>query len=120
MLDNLPHRPASLYEALAPRRSQAHPGPAGVIHTSKHASWLNLAGIEPSLLSRQCLKPCGPDADTWRREVGARQTIRNADQARLHWTFRLEDACVSLPASLYLTKSVRRSSRRRMLQPDGR
>ena len=51
-----------------------------------------MAEIELSLLSRQCLKPRVPDAGTLRQEVDAWQAIRNADQAHLHWTFRLEDA----------------------------
>ena len=51
-----------------------------------------MAEIEPSRLSRQCLKPRVPDADTPRREVDAWQAVRNAAQARLHWTFGLEDA----------------------------
>ena len=51
-----------------------------------------VAEIELSLLSRQCLKPRVPDAETLRREVDAWQQARNADQARIHWTFRLENA----------------------------
>ncbi len=51
-----------------------------------------MAEIELSLLSRQCLKPRVPDAETLRQEVNAWQAVRNADRARLHWTFRLEDA----------------------------
>ena len=50
-----------------------------------------MAEIELSLLSRQCLKPSVPDAETLRREVDAWQQARNADKARIHWAFRLEN-----------------------------
>jgi hypothetical protein len=46
------------------------------------------AEIELSLLSRQCLKQRVPDAETLRAEIDVWQAIRNADQARLHWSFR--------------------------------
>lgn len=92
-LDNLnTHHPASLYEAFAPEEAKRILDRLEFRHTPKHASWLNMAGIELSLLSRQCLKPRVPDAATLRQEIDAWQDVRNADHARLHWTFRLEDA----------------------------
>ena len=93
MLDNLnTHNPASLYEAFPPEEPKRILDRVEFVHTPKHGSWLNMAEIEFSLLSRQCLKPRVPDADTLRREVNAWQAVRNVDQARLHWTFRLENA----------------------------
>ena len=93
VLDNLnTHSPASLYEAFPPEEAKRILDRLEFVHTPKHASWLNMAEIELSLLSRQCLKPRVPDAETLRREVDAWQQVRNADQARIHWTFGLEDA----------------------------
>ena len=62
VLDNLnTHNPASLYEAFAPAEAKRILEQLEFIHTPKHASWLNMAEIELSLLSRQCLKPRVPD-----------------------------------------------------------
>lgn len=97
VLDNLnTHNPASLYEAFAPEEAKRLLDRLEFVHTPKHGSWLNMAEIELSLLSRQCLKPRVPDADTLHREVAAWQAVRNADQARLHWTCRLGDALKKL------------------------
>ena len=93
VLDNLnTHSPASLYEAFAPEEAKRLLDRLEFHHTPKHGSWLNMAEIELSLLSRQCLKPRVPDAETLRQEVDAWQRARNADQARIHWAFRLEHA----------------------------
>ena len=51
-----------------------------------------MAEIELSLLSRQCLKPRVPDAETLRAEINAWQAARNTDRARIYWALRLEHA----------------------------
>ena len=93
VLDNLnTHSPASLYEAFPPAETKRTLDRLEFHHTPKHGSWLSVAEIDLSLLSRQCLKPRVPDAETMRQEINAWQAVRNADPARLHWAFRLEDA----------------------------
>ena len=93
VLDNLnTHSPASLYEAFAPAEARRILDRLEFHHTPKHGSWLNMAEIELSVLSRQCLKARVPDAETLRADVDAWQALRNADHARLHWAFRVEDA----------------------------
>ena len=67
------------------RRVQFH-------HTPKHASWLNMAEIEISILERQCLGRRLMDRDTARREVSAWQRQRNAERHRIDWTFTRQDA----------------------------
>ena len=47
----------------------------------KHGSWLNMAEIELSILSRQCLDRLIPDRKTLTREVKARERRRNASPA---------------------------------------
>ena len=65
VLDNLnTHNPASLYEAFAPEEAKRILDRLEFVHTPKHASGLNMAEIELSLLSRQCLKPRVPDAES--------------------------------------------------------
>ena len=51
----------------------------------KHGSWLNMAEIEFSVLSRCCLRQRLPGEDALRREVQALVTGRNAAQAIINW-----------------------------------
>ena len=61
-------------------------------HTPKHASWLNMAEIEISILERQCLGRRLMDRATARREVNAWQRQRNAERRGIDWTFTCQDA----------------------------
>ncbi len=61
-------------------------------YTPKHASWLNMAEIEISILERQCLGRRLMDRATARREVNAWQRQRNAAHRRIDWTFTRQDA----------------------------
>jgi hypothetical protein len=105
VMDNLStHKPASLYEAYPPqearrilRRLQFH-------HTPKHASWLNMAEIELSVLSGQCLDHRIPDRSTLMRETAAWEARRNDERATIQWRFTLQDARSKL-RRLYPTKS---------------
>lgn len=67
------------------RRVQFH-------HTPKHASWLNMAEIEISILERQCLGRRLMDRATARREINAWQRQRNAERRGIDWTFTRQDA----------------------------
>ena len=62
VMDNLnTHRPASLYRDVPGGRG---PADAKRLHyTPKHGSWLNMAEIEFSVLSRSCLKQRLPDQE---------------------------------------------------------
>jgi len=61
-------------------------------HTPKHASWLNMAEIEISILDRQCLGRRLMDRATARREVNTWQRHRNAERRGIDWTFTRRDA----------------------------
>ncbi|NMQ21510.1 IS630 family transposase, partial [Candidatus Competibacter phosphatis] len=65
-------------------------------HTPKHGSWLNMAEIELSVLSQQCLNRRIPDATTLVREVAAWQQARNADPRPVNWRFTTADARIKL------------------------
>jgi hypothetical protein len=67
------------------RRVQFH-------YTPKHASWLNMAEIEISILERQCLGRRVPDRASARRELNAWQRQRNAERRGIDWTFTCQDA----------------------------
>ena len=61
-------------------------------YTPAHGSWLNMAEIELSILSRQCLKRRLPDEWTLTLEILAWENRRNARQAKIHWAFTVDDA----------------------------
>jgi hypothetical protein len=97
VMDNLnTHTIASLYEAfpapLAHRLAQR----LEIHYTPKHGSWLNIAEIELSALSAQCLDRRIPDIETMRREIAAWQTHRNQRGAPINWHFTTENARVKL------------------------
>lgn len=57
------------------------------IHTPKHGLWRNVAEIELSILSRQCLAERIPDKETLQGQVQAWQDNRNNRTACIDWQF---------------------------------
>ncbi|HZD59903.1 MAG TPA: IS630 family transposase [Anaerolineae bacterium] len=57
-----------------------------------HASWLNMAEIEISILSRQVLVKHVAKIEMLKREVRAYQGRRNIAEAKIHWGFTQEHA----------------------------
>jgi hypothetical protein len=101
VLDNLnTHGPQSLFAAFAPEEAWRLARRLEFHSTPKHASWLNMAELELSVLARQCLSRRIADAATLASEVAAWEGRRNAAKARIDWTFRPADARVKL-AHLY-------------------
>jgi hypothetical protein len=97
VLDNLnTHTPAALYDAFAPEEAKRLTDKLELHYTPKHGSWLNIAEIELSVLSRQCLDRRVPDAATLAREVAAWQERRNAAAAPVDWRFTTQDARIKL------------------------
>ena len=97
VMDNLnTHKPAALYEAFEPAVARALIEPLEIHHTPKHGSWLNMAEIELSVLSRQCLDRRIPDLETLTREVAAWEQARNADPRPVNWRFTTPDARIKL------------------------
>jgi hypothetical protein len=71
-------------------------GSPGVHYTPKHGSWLNMAEIELSVLSRQCLDRRIPDQERLRCEVTAWAERRNRSNATIDWQFTTADARIKL------------------------
>lgn len=94
------HTLASLYETFTPEEAHRLARKLELIHTPKHGSWLNMAEIELSALSRQCLGRRIADSATLAREVAAWAQARNAHTTTVHWRFTTADARVKL-TSLY-------------------
>ena len=90
------HRPASLYETFPAAEARRIVKRLEFHHTPKHASWLNMAEIEFSALSRACLKGRNPDADALERAITAYQTRRNAAGVGINWRFGTQDARTKL------------------------
>lgn len=101
VLDNLnTHTPGALYEAFAPQEARRILRKLEFHYTPKHGSWLNMAEIEISILSRQCLKQriaTLPRLMALTRQWAAQ---RNALQATITWCFDLTSARTKL-ARLY-------------------
>ena len=95
--DNLnTHKPASLYEAFAPQEARRLLNRLEIHYTPKHGSWLNVAEIELSVLTRQCLDRRLPDLATLRNETKQWERTRNAKQKSVDWQFTTENARVKL------------------------
>ena len=79
-MDNLnTHAPASLYKAFEPEEARRIASKLEIHYTPKHGSWLYMAEIELSIVSRQCLDRRIPDQNTLKVEVAALESDRNQD-----------------------------------------
>lgn len=88
--------PASLDEAFDPAEAKRLADGLEIDHTPKHGSRLNMAGIEPSALGRQCLAGRIADGPTLARRIGAWQVARNAAAVTVAWRFTTADARIKL------------------------
>ena len=97
VLDNLnTHRPASLYETFDPAEARRILKRLEFHYTPKHGSWLNMAEIELSVFSRQCLNRRIPDGVTLTRELAALVRRRNEAHATIAWRFTTSAARTTL------------------------
>ena len=97
VMDNLnTHAGSSLYETFAPAEAKRILNKLEIHYTPKHGSWLNMAEIEFSHLSRQCLDRRIPDKETFVREVSEWSKQRNKENAAVDWQFTTADARIKL------------------------
>jgi hypothetical protein len=97
VMDNLnTHTLGSLYEAFEPAKARALAERLEIHYTPRHGSWLNIAEIELSALTRQCLDRRIDDINVLNAELAAWQQAVNADQRQVHWHFTTSDARVRL------------------------
>ncbi len=95
--DNLnTHKAGSLYKAFSPEQARRIAKRLEIHYTPKHGSWLNIAEIELSALTVQCLTRRIPDIDTLRNETKAWERKRNGQQKSVDWQFTTEDARIKL------------------------
>jgi len=86
--DNLnTHNPSSFYENMPAQEAFALSQRFEMIYTPKKASWLNMAEIEFSALSKQCLDRRIGDLKMLIKEVGAWARKRNKYKVKINWQF---------------------------------
>ncbi len=86
--DNLnTHSASSFYETFSPEEAFELKKKFEFHFTPKKGSWLNMAEIEFSALSRQCLNRRIGNIETLKREAGAWEQERNRIKASVRWQF---------------------------------
>ncbi len=97
VMDNLnTHDNASLYEAFEPCEARRLAKRLEIHYTPKDGSWLNMAEIELSILSRQCMRDYFESIEDLRRAIAYWQDSRNESEAGINWHFTTADARIKL------------------------
>lgn len=95
--DNLSaHKPSALYELFEPERAKRILDKIEFVFTPKHGSWLNIAEIELSALSRQALDERTPTKEQLVERVSQWETQRNNQSIGVDWQFTTADARIKL------------------------
>lgn len=91
--DNLnTHNPSSFYETFPPEDAFRLSQRFQMVYTPKKASWLNMAEIDISALSKQCLDRRLGDVKTLSKQVHAWANERNHQKGTVKWQFTKNDA----------------------------
>ncbi len=93
VLDNLnTHNEKSLIETFDATKAKQSLRRIVWHYTPKHASWLNMAEIEISVLTKQCLGRRIPTIEEVQRHAATWARDRNRRKAIIDWTFNNNDA----------------------------
>jgi transposase len=97
VMDNLnTHNTASLYQAFKPEEAKRLADKLEIHYTPKHGSWLNMAEIELSVLSRQCMKDYFETREQLADAIASWECSRNNTNAGINWRFTTADARIKL------------------------
>ena len=98
VMDNLnTHTIGSLYETFPPEHAFALASRPEIHYMPRHGSWLDIAEIELSALSRQCIGTQRiPDLETLKNLLVPWATDRNLKQRGVSWHFSTDDARTKL------------------------
>jgi DDE superfamily endonuclease len=97
VMDNLnTHAGGSLYQAFAPARARALYERLEIHYTPKQGSWLNMAEIELSVLTGQCLNRRIGTREELARAVAAWEQQRDATATKIDWRFTTDKARIKL------------------------
>ncbi|MGH9978758.1 MAG: IS630 family transposase [Nitrososphaeraceae archaeon] len=95
IMDNLnTHTEGSLYETFEPAEARRIANKLEIHHTPKHGSWLNMAEIKLSHLSKQCLDRRIPNKETLNKEIAAWSEKQKS--MAINWQFTTDDARIKL------------------------
>jgi len=93
VLDNLnTHTPAAFYETFPPEQARRLTKKLEFHYTPEHSSWLNMAEVEISVLTGQCLDRRLGNQEIIAREVAAWEAERNNSKATIDWRFTIPNA----------------------------
>jgi hypothetical protein len=90
------HNIASLYEAFEPAEARRLAEKLEIHHTPKHGSWLNMAEIELSVLSRQCMEDYFESYDKLAERITPWERSRNEKKTGIDWRFTTAEARIKL------------------------
>ncbi len=97
VMDNLnTHNTASLYEAFEPKEARRLAEKLEIHYTPKHGSWLNMAEIELSVLSRQCMDDYFETQEQLAEQIATWERSRNERNVGIDWRFTTADARIKL------------------------
>jgi hypothetical protein len=97
VLDNLnTHVVASLYKAFLAVKARELARRLEIHYTPKHGSWLNIAEISISILSKQCIDRRISDLELLNCEIGAWEKEYNSQRKVVRWQFTTDDARIKL------------------------
>ena len=95
--DNLSaHKTSAFYERFEPERARALVKKLDGVFTPKHGSWLNIAEIELSVLTRHGLKPRVASKEELERQAMAWYKTRNGKMSQVNWQFTTPNARIKL------------------------
>jgi DDE superfamily endonuclease len=111
VLDNLnTHTQASLYETFAPSVARRLCEKLEIHYTPKHASWLNMAEIELSVLARKAVNQRVDSVEQFIERVEQWQRQRNNSSGTVSWHFTTADARIKLKRLYPVPQPVPRQS----------
>ena len=95
--DNLnTHNIESLYKAFPAPYARELAKRIEYHYTPKHGSWLNIAEVSISILSKQCLERRIKSLELLNKEIAAWETDYNSGCKEINWQFTTDDARVKL------------------------
>ena len=95
--DNLnTHVIASLYKAFPAAKARRLAKRLEIHYTPKHGSWLNIAEISISILTKQCIDRRIPNLEMLNQEIFAWESGCNAACIPVNWHFTSTDARIKL------------------------
>lgn len=93
VMDNLNiHTLGSLYQAFPAEKARALAKRMEIHYTPKHGSWLNIAEIELSVVTKQCLDRRIPNINELNAHLTAWEKDRNNSTKHIDWHFTTEQA----------------------------